>query len=56
MQWVVYSALVALGHLHRELHIIHRDIKSANFLLTASGVVKLSTCLPALMVFYLLFC
>lgn len=39
---VLREALLGLQYLHTELHVLHRDIKAGNVLLTAEGVVKLA--------------
>jgi serine/threonine protein kinase len=44
---VLREALVGLGHLHDVLHVLHRDIKAGNVLLTSGGDVKLAECAAA---------
>ena len=39
---VCHSVLLGLRYLHEEKRTIHRDVKGANLLLTAAGVVKLA--------------
>ena len=39
---VMAGTLCALQHLHQECHMLHRDVKAANLLLTAGGSLKLA--------------
>ena len=39
---VTAGALAALRHLHQDCHMLHRDLKAANFLLTFDGCLKLA--------------
>jgi serine/threonine-protein kinase 24/25/MST4 len=39
---VAAGALCALQHLHQDCHMLHRDLKAANFLLTRAGALKLA--------------
>jgi serine/threonine protein kinase len=43
MALIAQGTLEALHYLHKDLNIIHRDIKAANLLLTDEGKVKMST-------------
>lgn len=43
MAFIAQGTLEALHYLHKDLNIIHRDIKAANLLLTDDGKVKIST-------------
>ena len=42
IQYVIRETLEALVYLHDQLHVIHRDMKAGNILLTESGQVKLA--------------
>jgi serine/threonine protein kinase len=42
IQYVIRETLEALVYLHENCHVIHRDMKAGNILLTESGLVKLA--------------
>lgn len=42
LQMLTRSVLLALEHLHRDLGVVHRDVKGKNILLNARGMVKLT--------------
>lgn len=42
IQYVIRETLEAMVYLHENCHVIHRDMKAGNILLTESGLVKLA--------------
>jgi STE20-like kinase len=42
IQYVIRETLEALVYLHENCHVIHRDMKAGNILLTENGLVKLA--------------